>query len=169
MIIKALAPLLGTFSGRGEIADGTEMAAHFNATEIIPNLCYGMRLEVANAETGDHAINAYIVVSASKSGGDISLHLIDAKESFADLKRIENHSDNHAYAFQAVRDSGGLYRIEFVVHSAEQFDLSVSVSSRSESNARQLWTVHFDRQHRTLSLGEADADQTRSRAVSDAA
>lgn len=144
------------------------MAAQFNATEVIPNLCYGMRLEVANAESGDHAINAYIVVSTSKNGGDISLHLIDAKESFSQLKRIENQSDDHAYAFQAVRDSGGVYRIEFVVHSAECFDLSISIYSRSNSSARQLWTVHFDRQHCALSLGEADKDWL-PRSVSDAA
>jgi hypothetical protein len=169
MIIKALSPLLGTFLGRGELADGTEMAAQFVADELIPNLCYGMRFDVRNAETGDFVINAYIVATGTKGGNDISLHLIDAKESFSDLRRVEGMSADHTYTFQAVRNSGGLYRIEFGVESAERFSLSVSVASQSDARAKELWAVRFERVHRHLGLRSDTADESPQGKVPNAA
>ncbi len=153
MKIKALAPIIGKFEGKGSLLDGTEVTARFSGEEVIPNLCYGLRLEVLSNETRDHVVNAYIVVSTDKNSHDINLRLIETKESFENLSRNESleGAGENTYAFEAQRSTGGIYRIQFDLQSAQRFDMNVKITNRSGSLEKELWKLRFDRVHISVS------------------
>ena len=162
MLIKALAPILGEFRGRGTLLDGTEVETRFSGQEVIPNLCYGLRLQLLSCETSDHVVNSYIVASIDRRNDALELQLIDTKESFHDLRRSETaQADGSSiYMFQAKRSSGGLYKIEFSISSAAEFDMTVIVTSAGESSQRKLWTAHFERVQATGVGGSTDSSQS---------
>ena len=157
MLIKALAPILGEFSGKGSLLDGTEFNASFVAQEIIPNLCYGMRLQINSLETLNSIVNSYIVASIDSKTDELELHLIDTRESFHDLHKTHSSEVNGTtfHTFQAKRSSGGLYKVEFGIPSASQFSMAVSVSSAKEALVKCLWRVEFKRVHSLESLLES--------------
>lgn len=147
MIINALAPVTGHFAGNGVLMDGTEVKASFSAEEIIPNLCYGMKLQLCNIEDGALVLEAFILVSTERKSKDIRMHLIEARESFSHLERnrdLESEHE-HLYVFEAERERGGVFRIRFQLESVEHFHMSVGLTSRRTGLEREVWRVDLDR------------------------
>ncbi len=148
-MIKAFAPILGSFSGRGTTTDGTELFCNFKGEEIIPNICYGFRLEARTCDSGQLIANVFIVATL-EAGNKVAMQYIDVRERMQSMRWVENHQngsalDSRIFEFEANRSAGGVYTILFDILSAQDFKLKFKGSTEWDPIPHEIWEMRLAR------------------------
>lgn len=151
-MLKAFAPLLGEFHGRGLRPDGSELICHVAGEEIIYDVCYGFRLEVYQAESTEMLVNAFIVAT-SDAKGNLALQFIESKEHVHGMHWLPaEHGEaategSRVFVFEALRSNGSLCRLVFDVISAEDFRLSYESTTSRDHHPHEMWRLSLARSH----------------------
>ena len=150
-MIKAFAPVLGKFEGRGMMADGTELTCRFFGEEMLNDLCYGLRLEVISQEHQNHLVNAYVVLSQDTEG-KLELQYIDGREHVHSAKwtvaqRAKATGDSRLFSFDGLRPNGSFYRIHFNIVSAEHFRVYMEAANSVQEKPQEIWSLKLEREH----------------------
>ncbi len=151
-MLKAFAPILGEFSGRGARPDGSELICHFKGEEVIYDVCYTLRLEVYSADTTELLVNSMALITAD-SHGKIQLQYIDSHEHIGNMNWAQESavasSDAHGriFAFDGHKENGKACRLSIDVLSAEDFKIVFEMATSRDSHPQLSWEVSLGRQH----------------------
>lgn len=153
-MIRAFAPALGNFSGRGELKDGTELRCSFSGQEVIPGVCYGLRLEVCAIETENSLMDVYFVLSQDASE-HLEVQYFDGREHLHTLHAVEapmlsEHPHGRVFSFEGVRPNGTVVRFHFDLVSAERIDISMDSNSAKDNHIEERCSIRLERVHEHL-------------------
>ncbi|MFZ9520938.1 MAG: hypothetical protein ACO3A4_10715 [Silvanigrellaceae bacterium] len=156
-MIRAFAPALGVFRGRGEMKDGTELVCTFSGQEVIPGVCYGLRLEVASTDSNDTLMDVYFVLSQD-SGEHLEIQYFDGREHLHTMHSVSapmlsNHPDGRVFSFEGNRPNGTLIRFHFDLVSAERIDISMDSNSARDSHIEERCSMKLERVHQGFISG----------------
>jgi hypothetical protein len=150
-MIRAFAPALGVFTGRGEMRDGTELSCTFSGQEVIPGVCYGLRLEVSASESNTTLMDVYFVLSQD-SGEHLEIQYFDGREHLHSMHAVNapmlsDHPHGRIFSFEGSRPNGTLIRFHFDLVSAERIDISMDSNSARDSHIEERCSMKLERVH----------------------
>jgi len=153
-MIRAFAPALGDFRGVGEMKDGTEVCCVFSGQEVIPGVCYGLRLEVTSVESRDQLMDVYFVLSQD-SGEHLEIQYFDGREHLHTLHAVNEpmmseHPDGRVFSFEGQRPNGTVIRFHFDLVSSEQIDITMDSNSARDPNVQERFCLKFTRVHHSV-------------------
>jgi hypothetical protein len=159
-MIKAFAPALGEFRGSGELKDGTELRCNFVGQEVIPGVCYGLRLEVFATENDSTLMDVYFVLSQD-TGEHLEIQYFDGREHLHSLHAVDapmlsEHPDGRVFSFEGNRPNGTVIRFHFDLVSAERIDISVDSNSAKDMHVEERCSMKLVRvHHQTMGVTHA--------------
>ncbi|MEY3904073.1 MAG: hypothetical protein RL189_3379 [Pseudomonadota bacterium] len=153
-MIRAFAPALGDFRGIGQMKDGTELSCSFSAREVIPGVCYGLRLEVASVDSDGSMMDVYFVLSQD-AGEHLEIQYFDGREHLhamhaVNAPMLSNHPDGRVFSFEGTRPNGTVVRFHFDLVSSERIDISMDSNSARDSNVEERCSLRLERVHLAL-------------------
>ncbi|NBX15887.1 MAG: hypothetical protein EBR09_00825 [Proteobacteria bacterium] len=153
-MIRAFAPALGEFKGNGELRDGTELRCNFVGQEVIPGVCYGLRLEVHAIENDNTLMDVYFVLSQD-AGEHLEIQYFDGREHLHSLHPVNSpmlseHPDGRVFSFEGSRPNGTVIRFHFDLVSAERIDISVDSNSAKDLHVEERCSMKLERVHHQL-------------------
>lgn len=153
-MIRAFAPALGDFRGTGEMKDGTEVQCVFSGQEVIPGVCYGLRLEVTSLESRDQLMDVYFVLSQD-AGEHLEIQYFDGREQLHTLHPVDSpmmseHPSGRVFSFEGQRPNGTLVRFHFDLVSSEQIDITMDSNSARDPSVQERCCLRFERVHHSV-------------------
>jgi hypothetical protein len=153
-MIRAFAPALGDFRGVGEMKDGTEVRCVFSGQEVIPGVCYGLRLEVTSVESRDQLMDVYFVLSQD-SGEHLEIQYFDGREHLHTLHPVDEpmmseHPTGRVFSFEGQRPNGTVIRFHFDLVSSEQIDITMDSNSARDPHVEERFCLKLDRVHHSV-------------------
>lgn len=157
-MIRAFAPALGQFQGTGEMKDGTELKCSFTGQEVIPGVCYGLRLEVFYPDADGQLMNVYFVLSQD-AGEHLEIQYFDGREHLHSLQAVNSpmlseHPDGRVFSFEGHRPNGTIIRFHFDLVSSERIDISMDSNSARDSHIEERCWLKLERVHNMI-MGSA--------------
>ena len=152
-MLKVFAPLLGKFNGQGQIIDGTEVTFRLSGFEALENVAYSFRAEVVSQETGNHLLNAFLVMALNEKE-ELELQFYDTREHVHTFHWVKDDGattslEKHLFCFEGTRDRGSPVRISFQIHSAQE--CVVKFESKGKAGTwRAHWCITLARQMDTV-------------------
>ncbi len=159
-MIRAFAPALGEFRGTGELKDGTELRCSFMGQEVIPGVCYGLRLEVYATDSDNTLMDVYFVLSQD-AGEHLEIQYFDGREHLHSLHAVNSpmlseHPEGRVFSFEGSRTNGTVIRFHFDLVSAERIDISVDSNSAKDTHIEERCSMKLVRvHHQTMSVNHA--------------
>ncbi len=153
-MIRAFAPALGDFRGTGEMRDGTELRCTFSGQEVIPGVCYGLRLEVTTSESEGQMMDVYFVLSQD-AGEHLEIQYFDGREHLHSLHSVNSpmlseHPNGRIFSFEGNRPNGTLIRFHFDLVSSERIDITMDSNSARDSHVEERCCLRLERVHHAL-------------------
>jgi hypothetical protein len=153
-MIRAFAPALGEFKGSGELKDGTELSCNFVGQEVIPGVCYGLRLEVHAVENDNTLMDVYFVLSQD-TGEHLEIQYFDGREQLHSLHAVNSpmlseHPEGRVFSFEGQRPNGTVIRFHFDLVSAERIDISVDSNSAKDTHIEERCSMKLERVHHQI-------------------
>lgn len=150
-MIRAFAPALGDFRGIGELSDGTELRCNFSGQEVIPGICYGLRLEVASMDKDNSVMDVYFVLSQD-AGEHLEIQYFDGREHLHSLRAVTSpmlseHPQGRVFSFEGLRSNGTLIRFHFDLVSAERIDITMDSNSARDQHVEERFSIRLERVH----------------------
>ncbi|NBO38976.1 hypothetical protein EBU99_10380 [bacterium] len=150
-MIRAFAPALGDFRGTGEMRDGTELRCSFSGQEVIPGICYGLRLEVSSIESDGQLMDVYFVLSQDE-GEHLEVQYFDGREHLhtmhaVDSPMLSDHPNGRIFSFEGNRPNGTVIRFHFDLVSSERIDISMDSNSASNPHIQERCSLTLERVH----------------------
>ena len=155
-MIKIFAPMLGSFTGRGRLVDGTEVALKISGQETLDDVAYAFRVRLKSQETDSLLLNAYMVMALNEQG-KLELQFYDTRQHVHTFLLVGENGVNtslekHLYCFEGVRDRGTPVRISFEVVSAQSC-VARFESMGKHNQWREHWTVPLERDSADSGVG----------------
>lgn len=153
-MIRAFAPALGDFRGTGEMKDGTELRCNFSGKEMIPGVCYGLRLEVTSIENDGQMMNVYFVLSQD-STEHLEIQYFDGREQLhalhaVDAPMLSEHPEGRVFSFEGQRPNGTVIRFHFDLVSSERIDITMDSNSARNSRVEERCCLRLERVHQQI-------------------
>ncbi|MBM3382847.1 MAG: hypothetical protein FJY29_10440 [Betaproteobacteria bacterium] len=157
-MIRAFAPALGDFRGTGEMRDGTELRCSFSGKEMIPGVCYGLRLEVTTAESEGQMMNVYFVLSQDHSE-HLEIQYFDGREQLHALHAVDSpmlseHPAGRVFSFEGQRPNGTVIRFHFDLVSSERIDITMDSNTTRSTTVEERCCLRLERVHESI-MGSA--------------
>jgi len=150
-MIKTLSPLLGTFTGTGQFADGTETRAVFMGEEVLENVCYGFRFSLTSEPEKTLLNSAYIIANETDEGHIRLMYISSNNHEQLALQWVNTQDDKMNFSrilvcFESIATLPLQQRLVFQLNSVDHFQLSFETIDTQHRTHTKLWAANCQRQ-----------------------